>query len=70
MQIAISILDQSALAPSCFVSEETSKFQVSARKNALKLCPGPLFSITHVRVQILVQTGILETTCVYIPLFS
>ena len=68
MQIPISILDQSAPAPPCFVSEEISKFQVAARKNALKLCPGstigPLSSITHLRVQILIQIGILETTCV------
>ena len=68
MQIAISILDQSALAPSSFVSEEISKFQVDARKNALKLCPsstiGSLGGITHLRVQILVQIGILETACV------
>ena len=63
MQIAISILDQSALVPSCFVSEEIGKFQVAARKNALKLCPGstigPLCSITDLRVQILIQMGIL-----------
>ena len=66
--IAISIRDQSGLAPSCFVNEEISKFQLAAHKNALKLCPGstigPLYSITHLRVQILVQIGILETACV------
>ena len=68
MQIAISILDQSALAPSCFVSEEISKFQVAARKNALKLWPdstiGPLCNIAHLSVQILVQIRILKTACV------